>query len=623
MRSLSINLQYSLTATVTTTLLLILASLSTAIADGGSSLGIEVESLNVGGPVVSDGAGLPFALDSFNGLELRDSVDENGESNGLDLVRRYPASGISLANNDFQTATIEAGATQYWYITSSVVNGKHGVAGKGLPADLSSRSLDESTKIEHDLRRRNLEKRSTTVYLSLTTCSKPTANGTADSGSFPQLEMYVSLAEDLEEPGPGKNDSQQNKTTASGGYIGITVETDSDVYIGVTAPNSTAYSGSYKYQIAASIDAFFHSVDDYDPFLYFVDADHSAALLVTNNLTQSNPNTTNYEQWMNMIPPFTMFAHNINNTALAGLERSFCALDELSQVGRISNSVEVGMTSRGLGNQPKEQFYITGLNRSSTYNGILAMVGNSTLTGNGVIGGGGKVWMPMNFTTKADDNCAVLFNLTFCSEVAYAVPSNPKLNVASLREIYDVNAQNYYTNFSYSLQQIQCNASQESMFSLTVGCDDCASAYKQWLCSVSIPRCADFSNNASYLMVRNAGQDFINGTSLPADSPYRQSVATNSSRNQLIDTKIKPGPYKEILPCLDVCHTLVKDCPMSLGFNCPTGAWANSSYGYRDANGDITCSYLGAAYFLNLGAKMGIWGSVYLLAGIWGIWWAV
>jgi hypothetical protein len=100
-------------------------------------------------------------------------------------------------------------------------------------------------------------------------------------------------------------------------------------------------------------------------------------------------------------PPYTMFAHNINNTALAGLERSFCALDRLSTLGRISNSTEMGMTSRGLGNKPKEQFYITGLNRSSTYNGILAMVGNSTQSGNGIIGGGGSVWKAMNFSTKA------------------------------------------------------------------------------------------------------------------------------------------------------------------------------------------------------------------------------
>lgn len=161
------------------------------------------------------------------------------------------------------------------------------------------------------------------------------------------------------------------------------------------------------------------------------------------------------------------------------------------------------------------------------------------------------------------------------------------------------------------------------MFSLTVGCSDCANAYKQWLCSVSIPRCADFSSNETYLMVRNAGQDFINGSSLPKDSPYRQSVVTNASRNTLIDTKIKPGPYKEILPCLDVCHSLVQSCPMSLGFGCPRGPWLNASYGYRDPNGDITCSYLGAAYYLNIGARMGVWGSIYMLFGMWVVWWAL
>jgi hypothetical protein len=143
------------------------------------------------------------------------------------------------------------------------------------------------------------------------------------------------------------------------------------------------------------------------------------------------------------------------------------------------------------------------------------------------------------------------------------------------------------------------------MFSLAVDCDDCATAYKQWLCSVSIPRCADFSNNASYLAVRNAGQDFINGSSLPADSPYRQHVASNTSRNKIIDTKIKPGPYKEILPCEDICSTLVKDCPSKLGFKCPSGRWLNASYGYRNSDGDITCSYLGAAYHLNFGVKLG------------------
>ena len=203
------------------------------------------------------------------------------------------------------------------------------------------------------------------------------------------------------------------------------------------------------------------------------------------------------------------------------------------------------------------------------------------------------------------------------------MPSNPNKTVDELRSIYDNYASKYWKNFDYSLQQIQCNAPAESMFSLAVNCTDCANAYKQWLCSVSIPRCADFSSNQTYLQVRNAGQEFFNGTSLPQDSPLRSTVVTNQSRNPLIDTEIRPGPYKEILPCQDICYDMVKSCPAALRFTCPTGSWLNASYGYRDPGGDITCSYLGAAYYLSMGVKSGIWGSVYQLAVIWGLWWAL
>jgi calcium channel MID1 len=352
--------------------------------------------------IASDGAGLPVALDSFNGLELRNSINEAGESNGLDLVRRIPNAAKSLGNNQFVAVeSFEIGAVRWFYLSKDIVNGPHATDGKGLPAYVSDGDGDDGDT-SHELRKRKLaERATTTVYLSLTTCAKPTSNKTDPDDGFPQLEVYVSKSDKLENPGPGEDDDLQDKYTAVGGYVGITKDTDSDVFIGVAAPNSTDYTGIYKFQIAASIDAYFHSVVEDEPNLYLIDADVSAALLVTNNLTESNRTSENYHQWMNMVPPYTMFAHNINNTALVGLERSFCALDALSQVGRISNSTEVGMTSRGLGNKPKEQFYITGLNASSYYNGLLAMVGNSTSNGNGIVGGGGQVWKPMNFTTKA------------------------------------------------------------------------------------------------------------------------------------------------------------------------------------------------------------------------------
>ncbi|OQE36038.1 hypothetical protein PENCOP_c012G01700 [Penicillium coprophilum] len=609
-------LQCYLTATISA-IFLIFALTCDSFAYADASHGPDTEdTLTLRGTAPTEGAGLPFALDSFNGLELRDSVDEDGESNGLELVRRYPNAAKALGNNQFAQGELDIGDVQWFYLPHDVVNGKHGPKGAGLPGYMND-AVEDDQHSTRELRKRDgdFSKRAlTTVYLSLTTCQKPIANKTNPRDEFSQLQMYVSKTQKLQQPGPDKDDSQQVKHTAVGGYVGITIDTDSDVFIGVAAPNSTDYMGSYKYQIAASIDDFFHNIVENDPNLLFIDADVSAALLVTNNLTQSKSSSANYKKWMDLVPPYTMFAHNINDTALQGLEKSFCALDELSQMGRISNSTEVGMTSRGLGNKPKEQFYITGLNQSSSYIGLLAMIGNSTASGNGIVGGGGKVWKPMNFTTKTDDNCAVLFNLTFCSEVAYAVPSNPKLSVDKLRTIYDDHAAAFYQNFNYSLQQTQCNASQESMFSLAVNCDDCAKAYKEWLCVVTIPRCADYSSNADYLRVRNADQPFINGSSLPDDSPYRKVVRTNSSRNSIIDEKIKPGPYKEILPCRDICHTLVQSCPSALGFGCPEGLMMNYSYGHRNSNGDITCSFLGAAYYLSLGVRLATWGWLFSLA---------
>lgn len=134
-----------------------------------------------------------------------------------------------------------------------------------------------------------------------------------------------------------------------------------------------------------------------------------------------------------------------------------------------------------------------------------------------------------------------------------------------------------------------------------MSCNDCADAYKQWLCAVTIPRCADFSSNSVFLQVRNAGQQFINGSSLSPTDPRRRDPAQNKSRNSMIDDQIRPGPYKEILPCQDICYSLVKRCPAALGFSCPQGARLSSAYGQRGSSSEITCSYPGAAYDLNAG----------------------
>ena len=170
-----------------------------------------------------------------------------------------------------------------------------------------------------------------------------------------------------------------------------------------------------------------------------------------------------------------------------------------------------------------------------------------------------------------------------------------------------------YKYFNYSLQIIPCNTTASAQYSLARGCDDCARAYKQWLCAVTIPRCEDWDNTAPYLQPRNIAQNFVNNTApswLSSPNADQQallnSVQANSSRNpQIIDAIIQPGPYKEVLPCIDLCYDLVRACPAALGFGCPQGKYLNMSYGVRNPDGGVlSCSYLGAAYYLSGASSM-------------------
>lgn len=551
---------------------------------------------------------------------------ENHESSiREDLVRRAPSGVPALSNNNPQSMDIGAGLTQNWVFPKEVIAGPPGVIGPGLPSE--DITEDETVQTRSELRKRQDIK---TVHITLNTCMQPALNASASpadigGGSPPQLQLWVSQSSSLTNPGPGTRDNpDQQNLDFDGGFAMFEVDTAEDVYVGVSAPNTTSWTGTWNYEIAASIDAPFHTIDENWANLFFVDGDNHAVLLVTNDTTQRNTTSEIYKQWMTIAPPYGVFAHNQNDSTILGVQNSFCGLRNRAQIManiRGANIQNVAsMVNRGLGGKPKEQFYITDLNVSSAYYGFLAMEGNSTASGAGVVGGGGKVWRAMNFRTKAESNCALLYNLTFCSEVAYAVPSNPDIfdpstGVPALAARYDSHAASLYQNFNYSLQQVPCKTSSVQQYSLARSCDDCARAYKTWLCAVTIPRCEDFSSTKSYLMPRNTAAEFVNGSSLsqltdlynPANiTTWQSTVASNSSRNPIIDSDIRPGPYKEVLPCEDLCYDLMQSCPASLGFGCPLeGRGLDVSYGKRGGDmGEITCSYLGAAHYLSGGGRV-------------------
>ncbi|KAF1827558.1 putative conserved protein with signal peptide, partial [Dissoconium aciculare CBS 342.82] len=514
-------------------------------------------------------------------------------------------------------------------------------AGRDGPARKSRDTLARSTD-DQVIFSRESTLVSKQIYISANTCSQPFWVGTGvQDVAPPQLTLYVSTKSGKQKLGPdGDNDSQTVHPFVDG-FVNASVSASGDWYMAVSAPTfSSSFKGQWNYQLAVSIDDYFHGAhqEATSDFLHLVDTDMDAALLISGRLGNNNASDSElYQKWMKLNPPFVMFAMNENVTSYMGVESSFCGLrnavrngaqvqaDQKDLGGKTSN-VQMQMSSRGIGNYPRQQFYITQLNSSSSYRGYIAMEGDSAKVGNGVVGGGGRIWPPMRFTTKTDGNCQLLFDLPFCDGVAYAVPANPQgKNTAlttfeGLKHFYDNYTSFWYDNFAKSLQVLPCNTTSNAQYSLAKDCKSCAAAYKEWLCAVSIPRCEDFSNPAKHLQIRNVGQPFYNNNSMLEDSflqqnyqpmhkaptvegtiafqqTYISSFATNQSRNPTIDLNIAPGPYKEVKPCEDLCFSLMQSCPAALGFSCPyEGRGLDVSYGKRGPPGTVECSYLGAYY---------------------------
>ncbi|KAK5944896.1 hypothetical protein PMZ80_002098 [Knufia obscura] len=544
-------------------------------------------------------------------------VSSNTRKVAGELRKRAPDGVNSLSNNAPQNMNIELGVTQNWMFSQDEIEGPHSENGVGFPSDASTTgNMSDDGPFRRELSNRQS---GTPIWITINVCLQPMSN-TSTNEMPPQIQLFYSASDDIQKPGATSDGMTGTRIDVEGGYGIIQSNATGDVYIGVTAPNTTNFQGMWNYEIAASNDAPYHFYSN-ETDLLFVDGDNHAALLVTPDLTDAISNSTTYQQWMETQAPYGMFAHDQKNTSILGVSRSYCGLRNNARIAAnvpgITNNNVGTMTNRGLGGAPKEQFYISALNASSEYWGFLAMTGNSTATGAGVIGGGGRVWSNMTFSTKANDNCALMYNLSFCSEVAYAVPSNPDKfspldGLADLAAVYDSYAAQMYQYFNYSLQQIPCNTTASAQYSLARNCDDCARAYKQWLCAVTIPRCEDWGNNAPYLAQRNMAQNFPNGStpSWVSNSGVDaqvllNAVQSNSSRNsQIIDDKIQPGPYKEVLPCIDLCYDLVQSCPAALGFGCPQGKYQNMSYGVRDPDpGILSCSYLGAAFYLSDGVR--------------------
>lgn len=201
-------------------------------------------------------------------------------------------------------------------------------------------------------------------------------------------------------------------------------------------------------------------------------------------------------------------------------------------------------------------------------------------------------------TAATGDNCKVITNLDFCDETEHAVPANDnKFTISQLAQFYDDMARDAYRYFERQLAQIACEAPPEQRYSLVRNCTDCAVAYKKWLCTVLIPRCEDLSSNNAFSLVRNVNQSFPNGTRL-SDDVISQFPGSKhqKSRSARIDEEVQPGPYREILPCEDLCYDLVRNCPASLQFSCPRPKQPMFNSSYQVRGDGLTCNFPGSVH---------------------------
>lgn len=122
-----------------------------------------------------------------------------------------------------------------------------------------------------------------------------------------------------------------------------------------------------------------------------------------------------------------------------------------------------------------------------------------------------------------------------------------------------------------------------------------------------IPRCEDWNAEGEWLQERNVNALLPDGSmtfggndTAEFKQEKRDRFAFNRSRNPMIDEKIKPGPYKEMKPCEDLCFDIVRSCPAQLGFACPNNpAMRGKSYGQRDPD-VLKCNFPGAVVKLNV-----------------------
>lgn len=397
------------------------------------------------------------------------------------------------------------------------------------------------------------------IFISGSLCSEP---DDLKANNYDSLTVYYSFNSSMfQNREIGEMLSFQNGYVQALADLAVSMSDIQTLYIAVGAPQSTNTSATWSYQIGVSQNDLVFQYDN-DSFATVLDTDHESVLIQTGELHQpegySNISSSNFQ----------LFVFDESQGArLASLNSSWCAIRNGPALYQLAAD---NLSYSNRDGSLRELFYLDGLEPGTRY---LAYLLYDFQGGDS----GGTVYSQFEFETMSANSCALIYDLDFCLAVAYSVPASSLARYSSkedLKYLYDDRALELFQNFSKALQQIACDASADSVYSPLVGCGRCNASYVDWLCAVSIPRCSTESK-----------EGFV----------YREA---NESRNDWITENVQPyAPYYEVLPCVNVCYAIVRDCPADFGFSCPTKrSFIEASY-YWDLGYDYqTCNYVDSGY---------------------------
>ena len=324
---------------------------------------------------------------------------------GLDrgIVGRQDDDIQSLSNNAPAQSNIEAGDTQYWTFPKSALQRSKSPKPSGLPSqfDECPTAAGAQDAANFELRKRQSDPG---FYVTLNVCDQPIARRRPPNKAPNQLQLYISTDSTNSKPGESKHD---HVVPVAGGYGSFNLSVNKDVFIAVTAPSNNDFTGIYNYEITASIDDHYAKLNTSSASRY-VDSDKQSALIYTSNTTSCNSSEDTFHAWQDNAPPFRVFVADQDDPSILGLQNSMCGLKKHAQI-RNTDTVQTSITLAG-GGQPKQQFYISGLNASTSYYAIIALEGtdgNSSSVGGGKVNGGGTIWGTTNFTTKSSRSFAL------------------------------------------------------------------------------------------------------------------------------------------------------------------------------------------------------------------------